>query len=324
MHANPTKHIEKRKLDSLKPHPRQNQNFDPHTDETIRSLAKDMQANGQLTPVEITADGTLIAGCGRVQAVRLLGWDEVAVWVRDDLKSDADVELRLIEDNDNRRQLTPLGKARLAKRRWELQGKSSKRGEGLLRDQLGKILDMSGRNLDRYLRVLEAPIEVQQALDRKQLPLVEAKKVAGLARDVQEKIAEQIRNGEPPREVVQQFSKEDRGWTHLPENAGADYLRPLRRWRLKMTPMLPDIVLRKIEAEELRKLKQVIDQLLAKTKPGKGKAAKAAPDPNFPEGMPIPDAEELKQVQAVFREVDGKRRAPSTIKTSPRTRKKKQ
>lgn len=216
-----------------------------------RNLAKDMQANGQLTPVEITADGTIIAGTGRVQAARLLGWDAVTVWVRNDLQSDAEVELRLIEDNDNRRQLTPLTRARLAKRKWELEGKSARRGEGLLRDQLGKILDMSGRHLDRYLRVLDAPIEVQQALDRKQLPLIEAAKVAGLGSDMQEKIAQQIRQGISPREVVQQLSKQDRSWTHLPENGVPDYLRALKRWRLKMTPLLPDIVVRKVEAEVL-------------------------------------------------------------------------
>jgi hypothetical protein len=73
-----------------------------------------------------------------------------------------------------------------------------------LRDQLGKRFNMSGRNLDRYLRVLSTPIEVQHAVDADKLPITLAEKVAGLKKHQQEKIAAEISAGKDPRQVVRQ------------------------------------------------------------------------------------------------------------------------
>jgi hypothetical protein len=63
-----------------------------------------------------------------------------------------------------------------------------------VRDRVGKAIGMSGRNLDRYLRVLETPMPVQDAVDAGRLPLVIGAKVATLPKAQQEELAEQIKD----------------------------------------------------------------------------------------------------------------------------------
>ena len=105
--------IERWAVDRLRPHPKQGQYFPDAPPHEVAELAADMEANGQLQPVEALPDGTIIAGHKRLAAARLLGWTELDVWVRDDLAADpAAAERRLIEDNLHRRQLGKLGLAR--------------------------------------------------------------------------------------------------------------------------------------------------------------------------------------------------------------------
>jgi hypothetical protein len=50
-----------------------------------------------------------------------------------------------------------------------------------LRDRIGKRLNLSGRTLDRYLRILDhTPKEVQDALEADRVPMTIAEKVASL------------------------------------------------------------------------------------------------------------------------------------------------
>src|SRR5690349_3061937 len=105
--------IVKWQVDDFRPHPRQGHLFAAPTPHEIAELAADMQQNGQLSPVEILPNGTIIAGHNRIAAARLLGWKEVSVWVRHDLAGNpVAAERRLIVDNLTRRQLGAMGRAR--------------------------------------------------------------------------------------------------------------------------------------------------------------------------------------------------------------------
>src|SRR5947209_18154020 len=112
-------------------------------------------------------------------------WDEIAVWVNDDLAAQGEgaVEQRLIEDNLARRNLDRLDQVRCYRRLVEMaqdtphdQRRSHQLGR--VRDVVGSRLGMSGRTLDRYLRVLDAPREVQDAFKAGDISLVAAAKVA--------------------------------------------------------------------------------------------------------------------------------------------------
>ena len=89
--------------------------------------------------------------------------------VRYDLAGDESaIERRMIEANLHRRQLDALDRVRLARRMLEIEerrepGGLSQYDEQDLRDRIGEALGMSGRNVQRYLNILNAPMEVQRA-----------------------------------------------------------------------------------------------------------------------------------------------------------------
>jgi ParB/RepB/Spo0J family partition protein len=204
-----TKKIVRWRISKLKPHPRQPDLFPDLPNPQLRTLADDMKKNGLIHPIEILPDGTVIAGHQRVRAAQMLGWIKIRCWVREDLAEagPAAVERRLIEDNANRRQLSRLEMARCYKRLKELgDGPGhNHNGSGDIRDLLAKQFNLAGRSLDRYARVLDTPREVQQAFDAGQLRLIDAGKVAGLKRRVRTQIAERIRAGESPADVVKEY-----------------------------------------------------------------------------------------------------------------------
>jgi ParB family chromosome partitioning protein len=208
MATNDNRKVEQWDLDRLRPHPKQGQYFADPPPHEVAELAADMDANGQLQPVEVLPDGTIIAGHKRLAAARLLGWTKINVWVRYDLAADpAAAERRLIEDNLNRRQLTPLELAACYRRLKEMAqydpgGPLLDYERGELRDRIGKRLGKSGRTLDRYLRALDTPQEVRAAVAADKLAVTVAEQVAGLGEEQQAEIAKQLRAGGEPREVV--------------------------------------------------------------------------------------------------------------------------
>ncbi len=101
---------------------------------------------------------TIVSGHTRNAILLELGHDECQVRVRYDLAraSRSEVDKVFISDSYNRRQLDPLDRARVALRLFEHE--REKRGrtavghppvEGELRDRIGLILGVSGRNLAR-------------------------------------------------------------------------------------------------------------------------------------------------------------------------------
>jgi ParB/RepB/Spo0J family partition protein len=208
------KRLEKWKLAALKPHPGQAGLFhaaahDPGDKELAESMSKGLDH-----PVEVLPDGTIVCGHRRTRVAQSLGWDEIDVWVRDDLAGDrAAAELRLIEDNLNRRQLGPLELARCYQRLKDLakdtprseRRQCQKGGARDFRDLAAQKLGVSGRNLDRYLRVLDAPAAVQRAVEAKELSLQDGGAVAVMAKERQDEIARRIEAGEKAKDVVRDF-----------------------------------------------------------------------------------------------------------------------
>ena len=193
----PKKLTKDRLLSSLKSHPRQREFFPDDQNIGIDALAEDIKKNGLINPIEIMSDGTIIAGHRRVLAAKSLAKKKIRCWVRDDLETEGKhaVERRLIEDNLNRRQMSKLATVRCIAAQVRLEQNQRKRGVAMggdLRDIVGKRLGISGRNLERYVRVAETPLEVQQAFEAGHLPLVKAAQVANLPDDIQARIAKKI------------------------------------------------------------------------------------------------------------------------------------
>jgi hypothetical protein len=205
--------LENRPLAKLRPHPRQMEIFLDLSDIELQHLADDLRRNGIREPVEILPDGTIIAGHQRCRAAELLGWDKILCQVRHDLAKEGDVavERRFLESNFNRRQLGPLDRARCYRALRELYHSDNwdcDRDVRIdLRDFLASQFKVSGRTLDRWERVLDAPREVQDACSSNRLTLDQAGKIAGLSREVQQEITARIRAGENPKDVAACYLK---------------------------------------------------------------------------------------------------------------------
>ena len=192
----------------LKPHPLQASHFDDVTESALDALAEDMLIHGQLTPIEVLPDMTVICGHQRVRAAKKLGWESLKAIIREDLAQLGPnaVEQRLIEDNVTRRHVGTLTKLRAAKRLVEIErgGKGRHRGlpTGDTRDVIAKKakrhfgLDMTGKTLERHLKVLDAPMEVQQAFDADRIGVMLAHRIPLLPADVQKKIAKMLKAGQ--------------------------------------------------------------------------------------------------------------------------------
>jgi len=209
-----------RKLDDLKDHPSQHLFYgDSDHDASVRELANDIKLRGLQELIEIIPQNqaglptnTIISGHCRRDALKLLGETKADVVIRYDL-AEADaatVEAEFLKPNQLRRHQSKLSLARVALRLYEIE-QEREPGELLswehneARDRVGDVVGMSGRNLVRYLHVLETPIEVQLAFEAQDLTLVMASRIAGLPPDAQQEIAEQIRRGASAKAVVEKY-----------------------------------------------------------------------------------------------------------------------
>jgi ParB-like chromosome segregation protein Spo0J len=203
----PRKRFEKRNICDLKPHPEQDALFRPTSPEEFTEFKKDIKKNGIREPIEITLENVVISGHRRLQAAKELGWKTVQVWVRDDLADETAVALRHIEANRERRQLDTLDQMRLEVRKLEIEKKRKPGGLvgddwHVLKARLENVLEKSGRSVQRYQNVLNAPMEVQDAYSKGKLPMKLAEKVGQQRPALQDEIAAAIRDGEDPTEAI--------------------------------------------------------------------------------------------------------------------------
>lgn len=203
--------VETRLVASLRPHPRQRELFGTPTAEVVESMMKSIEQNGLMHAIEIVPDGTIIAGHTRRAAIEQLGWQEIQCIVRYDLEAQGeDAVLRyLVNDNLHRRQLSRLHQARVT---LALAGYTSGRIRqyGLSEDErkhLASLLQMTPRNVSRWIRALGTPVEIQTAVDRGELTLAQAGQVGYLHNDQQDAIVAAIRSGLAPAKAIAQFVK---------------------------------------------------------------------------------------------------------------------
>lgn len=207
----------KMKIKGLHAHPLQSAYYADSTAADDETLAKDLKSRGQQSPVVIMPArnaaglpaGTILDGHRRARLMAQNGEKEVDVIVRDDLK-DADVatvEAEFLKYNFHRRQQHPLDKARVAKRLFEIEKNRTfpemyQTQRLACRDRVGKAMGMSGRNLDRYVHVLDTPLPIQNAVRDGRLLLIAGAKIALLTKNQQQEIADRIEEMKDKREIA--------------------------------------------------------------------------------------------------------------------------
>jgi ParB family chromosome partitioning protein len=251
-----------RRLETLKPYPRQPEVFDALTDVELEHLMQSIARDGLQHPPDILPNGTIIDGHHRWIACARLGWTEMPVNVRYDLegKSVEEIDRIFIESNLSRRQMDLL---QVARAYVALKSNSKNRGKpGDVRDHLAKRFGKSGRMLDRYARLLTLPRSLQAAVSRKQLTLASAESLLQLPRKQLNEIAERFEQGSPLRSLLP--GKVAKGHsdmlTGMVVRGFHSRLKQLHRAYQEDRRQLP---LTKSQESALRGIRDLIDRLLS-------------------------------------------------------------
>ena len=208
------RNVVKRNIADLRDHPQQAAMFGDASDAELAALAADMKKKKGLDyPVEILPSSNIVVkGHQRIRAAKLLGWTEIDVIERHDLEAagDAAAEEEFIKDNALRRQLGPLAKARCIRRLLELEmGRSTRSfndaGREALKKAIAEQFGCSLRTVNRLLRMLYAPPAIQQAVERGDLSMGLANKVALLPSQELRVILRDMEGGKTPAEAVKAY-----------------------------------------------------------------------------------------------------------------------
>jgi hypothetical protein len=142
---------------------------------------------------------------------------------------------------------------------------------------------MSGRTLERYLRVLDAPREVQDAFRSGRVSLVDAGRVAGLPAEAQKRLAADLRAGADP---VQAVAARLAGKAPDPLHDALDtFFNSLERNLQALEPHVDQVrSLHPINVSTLERAQSLIGQLLSRVRkgpsPAAGRARKQQPQAN--------------------------------------------
>ena len=214
--AEKTPTVVKWKIHNLKEHPQQATMFGDIDESELDALTENMEKQGLRIPIEILPDGTIITGHQRVRAAKRLNWKEIAAVVRHDLaaQGEAAVETHFVEDNFERRQLSPLARAKCIRRLMELEvGKNDfsydVKNKEALKSRVAKRMKLSLRSVNRYLLLLDTPHVIQEAFERGELPLTLAGKVALLPKYTQKELTQRIEAGDKLVQVVRELTQKN-------------------------------------------------------------------------------------------------------------------
>ena len=278
--------LEAAALSDLVPHPDQSKYFRTYGAFEYEALKNDIAANGVTNPIAVLPPGnaaglpsrTIIFGHTRRKILLELGHASANVLVRYDLinATRAEVDELFLLDNTARRQLDRLGQARAAVGLFLIEKEKKGRRvigdplqQGELRDRIGAIIRMSGRNLARYLNVLNAPSEVQDAFEARVISLQTASRVVTLPQLQRERLAKRLQAGEEPKSVFKDFFPDKSGIHVQPNDALASFVRSLESAQADLGHRINEVRSNPVRVHEaaLRRGRKLIRALLAKLEP---------------------------------------------------------
>ena len=231
------------KLSQLKDYPLQAVTYAPSSADEDERL-KEVLRTGHYDPLHVMPPKnkaglppyTKLDGHRRARLLAELGEDEAEVVIRHDLVDvdRAAVDMVFYDFALGRRNSHPLDLARMIIRKYEIEKRRPQGGlklcdEAEARDRVGKVIGMSGRNLQRYFRLLLTPVEVQNAVRDGHLPLVIGERVEALSKEQQAEIAKRIANGEEPKAVVRGYFQSGNGRHRKASNALSCFIKNLER-----------------------------------------------------------------------------------------------
>lgn len=187
--------IEISRIRAFREHP-----FKVLDDEKMQDLVESIKEQGVLTPVLIrTAEKDqyeMISGHRRLHAAQLAGLTTVPAIVRD--MTDDEAVIAMVDANIQREELLPSEKAYAFKMKMEaIKHQGITFGHEVQRwshEEIGKESGISGRQVNRYIRLTELIPELLDLVDIKKLNLTLAVDISYIDKEIQNWIYEYIRD----------------------------------------------------------------------------------------------------------------------------------
>ena len=187
------------KIRPFKDHP-----FKVVDDEKMQDLVESIRTNGILSPVLVRPIGNdvyeMVSGHRRMHAAVILGMDRVPAIIRE--MSDDEAIVKMVDANIQREELLPSEKAFAYRMKMEAMRRQGIRQdltsrqfvEKLSSDELGESVGMSGRQIQRFIRLTELIPELLDYVDQKRIQFTVAVEISYIDREVQKWLFEYIKD----------------------------------------------------------------------------------------------------------------------------------
>jgi len=189
--------VEIGRIHSFKDHP-----FKVIDDDKMEDLVDSIRRNGVLTPVILRQDGLndyeMISGHRRLHAAKLAGLSSIPAFIRD--MTDDEAVIYMVDSNIQREELLPSEKAFAYKMKMDAvrrQGvrhdlTSRQNVEKLSSDEIGETNGISGRQVQRYIRLTKLIPDLLDMVDRKRLNFTIAVDISYIDKQTQQWLYEYI------------------------------------------------------------------------------------------------------------------------------------
>lgn len=186
-------------------YPFENHPFKVRDDDKMEELVESIKNNGVLTPVLVRPDDEgnyeMISGHRRLHAAKKAGLTVIPAIVK--LMTNDDAIIAMVDANCQREEILPSERAFSLKMKMDAmrrQGSRTDMGtsrhdvEKLSSDEVGDSFGMSGRQVQRYIRLTELLPELLSYADFKKIGLVMAVDISHFDKQVQRWVYEYIRD----------------------------------------------------------------------------------------------------------------------------------
>lgn len=191
-------------LEIAKIRPFKDHSFKVLDDEKMQDLMESIRVNGILSPVLVRPIGNdiyeMVSGHRRMHAAMMLGMDTVPTIIRE--MTDDEAVVKMVDANIQREELLPSEKAFAYKMKMDAMRRQGERQdltsrqfvEKLSSDELGETVGVSGRQIQRFIRLTELIPELLDYVDQKRIQFTVAVEISYIDQEVQKWLFEYIKD----------------------------------------------------------------------------------------------------------------------------------
>ena len=167
-------------------HPFKDHPFKVIENDEMEELKVSIKETGVITPVIVRKISNnnyeMISGHRRLHAAKACGLKDVPAIVVE--ATDEEAVIMMVDTNIQREEILPSERAFAFKMRREAV-KNQKEGDGRVRDEIGEQVGLSGRQIDRYIKLTNLIPDVLTKVDTKEIGMTVACEISDLGKTYQ-------------------------------------------------------------------------------------------------------------------------------------------